>query len=467
MFGKRVTVMGLGLHGGGASVALWLAKHGARVTVTDLKTKKELQSSITRLQLTTDNLQLHLGRHRKQDFIDTDMVVRNPAVPIESPFLKIAEKHGIPIESEATLFFKYCASKNIIGVTGTRGKSTTSAMIATILKESQNQKITKSHRVWLAGNIRTTPMLSIVDRVKPNDWVVLELSSWHCEDMDRHRISPHVAVVTNLLQDHLNRYTGMRSYARAKEGIVRYQKEGDIAVLNQENAWTRAMAKKTKAKIYWFPNKNLQLTTPTLTVGAPTLSGVGAYNLQLVGEHNRMNAQAAATVTHALGVPLRIIRSAIRTFRGLPDRLEYIGTVRGVRYYNDTTATTPDATIAALETLSKNHKNKKTKKHIVLIAGGSDKNLDYHLLMPWIKKTCKAVVLLPGTATKKIKKSVVSCQLSVVAEAATMPSAVRKAASLATRGDIVLLSPAAASFGLFQHEFDRGDQFRTLVKMLQ
>ncbi|MDO8581294.1 MAG: hypothetical protein Q7S16_00255 [bacterium] len=133
--GKRVTVMGLGLHGGGVSVAVWLLKHGARVTVTDLKTKKELAGSLRNFSTSSKNITFVFEKHRKQDFIDTDMVVRNPAVPVESPFLKIAEQHGVPIENEATLFFKYCKSKNIIGVTGTRGKSTTSAMIAAILRE--------------------------------------------------------------------------------------------------------------------------------------------------------------------------------------------------------------------------------------------------------------------------------------------------------------------------------------------
>ncbi|MBI4281369.1 UDP-N-acetylmuramoyl-L-alanine--D-glutamate ligase, partial [Candidatus Uhrbacteria bacterium] len=419
---------------------------------TDFKTKKELQSSITRLQLTTYNLQLHLGKHRKEDFIDTDMVVRNPAVPVESPFLKIAKKHGVPIENEATLFFKYCKSKNIIGVTGTRGKSTTSAMIVAILKERiKNQESRIKNRVWLAGNIRTTPMLSIVDRIQPDDWVVLELSSWHLEDMDRQKISPHIAVVTNVLQDHLNRYTGMRSYARAKETIVRYQKRGDIVVLNWKNIITRRMAKHTQARVHWFNRENFQFPIS---------------NFQLQGQHNFMNAQAAAVVARAIGIPLRIVRSAFRTFRGLPDRLEYIRTVRGVRYYNDTTATTPDATIAALRALSRAESRiKNNELRIILIAGGSDKELDYKPLVPWIQKTCKAVVLLPGTATDKIKKFLILDSLFVI-RSSTMHDAVKISASLATRGDTVLLSPAAASFGLFQHEFDRGDQFRKAVRKI-
>ncbi|MDO8581295.1 MAG: UDP-N-acetylmuramoyl-L-alanine--D-glutamate ligase [bacterium] len=304
-------------------------------------------------------------------------------------------------------------------------------------------------------------MLSIVDKIKPEDWVVLELSSWQLEDMDRQKISPHIAVVTNVLQDHLNRYTGMRPYARAKESIVLYQKKGDVAVLNKENAWTRAMAKKTKAKVYFSSNRRGRTST------------VQRSDLNILGEHNIQNAQAAATVARAIGISAKTIIGALKKFRGLPDRLEYIRTVHGVRYYNDTTATTPDATVAALKTLS--HQ----EPRIILIAGGSDKKLDYKSLMPWIKKTCKAVVFLPGAATDKIKKLAVSCQLSVVADAASMPSAVRTASRLATRGDIVLLSPAAASFarppksasgrrrrGLFQHEFDRGEQFRRAVKSL-
>ncbi len=464
--GKRVTVMGLGLHGGGASAAVWCARHGAKVLITDLKTKKQFLPTLRQFPISNFQFPIRFvfGKHRKEDFVNTDMVVRNPAVPVESPFLKIAKQYGVPIENEATLFFKYCRSKNIIGVTGTRGKSTTSAMIATILTKSQNQKIKKSYRVWFAGNIRTTPMLSIVDKIKLDDWVVLELSSWHLEDMARQKISPHIAVVTNVLQDHLNRYTGMHPYARAKESIVRYQKKGDITVLNWKNVITRRMAKHTQARVCWFNRDNFQFPIS---------------NFQLQGQHNFINAQAAGTVARAIGISERTISPALKKFRGLPDRLEFIRTVRGVRYYNDTTATTPDATIAALATLSQNHENipiaersrildrvgTKSRKRIVLIAGGSDKKLGYKPLVPWIKKMCKAVVLLPGTATDKIKKFSILDSLFVI-HSSTMHDAVKISASLATRGDIVLLSPAAASFGLFQHEFDRGDQFRSAVKKL-
>lgn len=447
--GRRVTVMGLGLHGGGISVVRWLVRHGARVTVTDLKTKRQLSSSIKKCSMQNAESPVHfvLGRHDVRDFRSADIVIQNPAVPRESPYLTIARKAGAVIENEATLFFKYCKSKNSIGVTGTRGKSTTAAMIAHILHKNTLSLKHKSTRIWFAGNIRTTPMLSIVDRIQPNDWVVLELSSWHLENMGEQKMSPHVAVVTNLLNDHLNRYRSKQSYARAKEHIVRHQKKTNFAVLNRTNPWTRQMAERTQAKIFWFSNYEL-----------------GMKNYGIHGQHFIENAKAAAVTCLTIGISKSGIRSALGTFQGLPDRQEIVRVIHGVTYVNDTTATTPDATIAALRRFSLKHKNTETQKHIVLICGGADKNLNFRPLIPWIRKTCKAVVLLPGTATEKMKKllPVTSHQLPVT-QADSMRDAVRQARAQAERGDIVLLSPAAASFGLFQHEFDRGEKFRKYV----
>ncbi len=462
--GKNVVVMGLGLHGGGVSVVRWLLQHGAQVTVTDLKTRKQLGPSLRSLESGIKNQELRfvLGEHQAVDFRNADIVVQNPAVPRESPYLEIARKARVQIENEATLFFKYCKSKNIIGVTGTRGKSTTAAMIAHILKKRFTFHASRFRgRVWLAGNIRTTPMLSIVDRVKPNDWVVLELSSWHLENMGEQKISPHVAVVTNVLDDHMNRYQSKHDYARAKENIVRYQQAGDIAILNKKNPWTKKMAHRTKAKVLWLDNYSITQLP----------------NFQDAGAHNLANARAAAAVARAVGVPLRIIRSSLRTFRGLPDRQEIIRVVRGVTYVNDTTATTPDATIAALQRFSNNElRIKNQERCVVLICGGMDKSLNYKPLIPWIKKMCKAVVFLPGTATEKIKKLLNyaapgrhpakgggSITELPITEASSMSAAVSLARTQTSRGDTILLSPAAASFGLFQHEFDRGAQFKKYV----
>ncbi|MBI4276744.1 UDP-N-acetylmuramoyl-L-alanine--D-glutamate ligase, partial [Candidatus Uhrbacteria bacterium] len=351
-------------------------------------------------------------------------------------------------------------------------KSTTSAMIAHILENNVKCQMSNVRcRIWLAGNIRTTPMLSIVDRVRPNDWVVLELSSWHLENMGEQRISPHVAVVTNLLQDHLNRYRSMGAYARAKENIVRYQRDGDIAVLNRENVWTKKMATRTAGRVCWFPIYRGPSSVLQRTV------------IRKFGAHYVANAHAAAVACHAIGVPIRIIRSSLRTFRGLPDRQESIRVVRGVTYVNDTTATTPDATIAALQRFSTQGTGDRVQRKIVLICGGTDKNLNYKPLIPWIKKTCKAVVLLPGAATEKMKIEIkkfrndrsgklrnyfpnFSVSQFPIIETSSMRSAVTVASKHAMRGNIILLSPAAASFGLFQHEFDRGEQFRTIVRRL-
>ncbi|MBI4262699.1 UDP-N-acetylmuramoyl-L-alanine--D-glutamate ligase, partial [Candidatus Uhrbacteria bacterium] len=412
-----------------------------------------LSASVAKLHATCamSGVRCVFGKHRKSDFTSAEVVIQNPAVPRESPFLVHAEKAGAMIENEATLFFRYCKSKNIIGVTGTRGKSTTAAMIARILRQHFEMSKYRHINVWFAGNIRTTPMLSIVDRIRPDDWVVLELSSWHLENMGEHKISPHIAVVTNVLDDHMNRYRTKRAYAAAKENIVRYQRAGDIAVLNNKNVWTKAMAKTTNAKVHWFDYRD-------------RVSVIQRPGLRKFGAHDVANAQAAATTARAVGVPLRIIRSALCTFRGLPDRQEIIGIIRGVTYVNDTTATTPDATIAALQRFAKPEARGQKRPCIVLICGGTDKNLNYKPLIPWIKKTCKAVVLLPGSATEKIKKYLnISVSQYPFAEVGSMRDALAAATKQASHGDVILLSPAAASFGLFQHEFDRGNQFKKYV----
>ena len=227
--GKKILIMGLGLLGGGAACVKWFVKHGARVTVTDLKSKKQLQQTFTSLK----NLSVTwvLGRHRESDFKNSDLVIQNPDVPRESKYLKMAAKAGVGVENEASIFLKNCRGQ-VIGVTGTRGKSTTSALIYNMLLPGS--------KAYLAG-LPKMPMLDILDRIKPAEKVVLELSSWQLEVLGAHNLSPQVAVVTNIYNDHLNRYSGMKQYIAAKKNIFKYQKKNDITVLNFGNKETKAM----------------------------------------------------------------------------------------------------------------------------------------------------------------------------------------------------------------------------------
>lgn len=441
--GKKILIMGLGLHGGGVAVARWFVRAGARVTVTDLKSARELASSLSELGFYRRKITFVLGRHRAGDFRNADLVIQNPGVPRESKYLDLARRAGVRLENEASLFVRLVGRERIIGVTGTRGKSTTAALVYEMVKR-------KYPRAILAGNIRI-PMFDQLDRaLKTSAPIILELSSWHLEGMGEHGLSPYVAVVTNVLVDHLNRYKSMADYGRAKEQIWRHQTHQDIVVLNRDNPITRAMASHVSSRVIWFSVKK----------SSPLLA-----SLRLQGEHNRANAWAAITAARALKVSLSAIRAALQKFSGLTGRLEVIGKHRGVTFINDTTATTPDATLAALSTI---------KGPIILIAGGSDKKLDYRALAQEIRQRCKSVVLLPGSATDKLVRAMLNVKTQMsnqisnpnVKLVSSMVEAVRKVVRLSVRGDTILLSPGAASFGLFKHEFDRGDQFVRAVKDL-
>ncbi|MDO8505849.1 MAG: UDP-N-acetylmuramoyl-L-alanine--D-glutamate ligase [bacterium] len=497
--GKRVTVMGLGLYekGTGIEAVKFFLRAGARVTVTDLRSAKELEKSVKELVkyysrlpkyvIASEAKQSHdmvqrsphrltaprddgggrkltfiLGKHREEDFKNADVVFQNPSVPADSPYLRIAGKQKVPIVNDWSLFLSKYTPKLFIGVTGTRGKSTTTALIFDMMKRQYK-------KVWLAGNSGVSP-LSFIDEYK-GEPIVAELSSWLLHHFPKVKKSPNIAVVTNIMNDHLDKYRSVREYIEDKEHIFRFQDQKGVLVLNYDNAITCGMAKRARGKVVWSSARK----------HIPRWVSLEA--LQILGEHNRENALASAIAAEIAGVTRRDIAAVLKTFRGLPNRLEMVRAVGGVRYYNDTTATTPDATIAALKTIGvaaerlRQDARSRTllqKPGIVLIAGGADKKLEYRELTKYVKQYCKAVVLLPGSGTVKITrefkiqnlpagKAGLKCK---IIDTKTMGDAVKKAHALVQEGDIVLLSPGAASFGLFKNEFDRGDQFVAQVKKL-
>ncbi len=462
---KKILVMGLGLHGGGVAAARWLVRHGANVTVTDLRDRKTLKSSLEKLKGL--KIKYALSGHDVEDFKKADIVVQNPGVPYDSPYLEIARKSGAEIVNEAALFFKYAKSKNIIGITGTKGKSTVSTLVHKIVKA-------KWPKALLAGNIRDTAMLEIADRAEKNTPIVLELSSWQLEGLERIRQSPGIAVATNIYQDHLNRYPSYSAYISAKENIIKFQKANDSAVLNYDNAILKKIGEKyikKKRKIFWF-SKNKKINGAHLKNGWIFFGDkkiMPLSEIQIPGEHNIENALAAVCVAKILRVPNNTIRRQISLFKGVPNRLELIRTLNGVRYYNDTTATAPDAAISALKTLGN-----ADKKNIILIAGGANKKLDYKEMVAAIGEYVKILILFKGSASDRIVKELGSRNYElwklnnrIMIDVSNMRSAVEIAQKFAGRGDIVLLSPGAASFGMFLHEFDRGEKFVEAVNALK
>lgn len=454
--GRKVTIMGLGLHGGGVGVAKFFCLHGANVLVTDLKTEEQLKESIDKLK--KFRIEFVLGRHREEDFVNADLILKNPDVPNSSPYLEIAKKHKVKIETDVSLFFEL-SKAFIIGVTGTKGKSTTSSLIYHLLKS-------KYPRTFLAGNIGVSP-LELLPKIKKEDRVVLELSSFELEDLKK---SPKIAVLTNILPDHLNRYKDMAEYISAKKIIFKNQGKEDFLVLNYDDRTVRTFSKKSKAKVHFYSLKEKTKNpgcyireqnvycedrkSPTMNLG----------DFKLYGDHNISNLLAAITVAKIMKVSCDSIRKSIKSFKGVRSRQEFIREVNGSRYYNDTTATMPDAVVVAIDGFKNNFPDYK----LILICGGQNKNLTYGKLAEKIKEKVDQMILLPGTASDKIKEELIKINSTVpISEVASMEVAVREAYNKAIGKNIVLLSPAAASFNLFKNEFDRGEQFEKFVNLLK
>ena len=454
--GKKILIMGLGLHGGGVGAARFFAGRGASLTITDLRTEKELQGSLAQLK-NIRGISYVLGRHRKSDFLHADLIVKNPGVPPNSPYLLLGRKNHVPITTDVGIFLRQCPAP-VIGVTGTRGKSTTCYLIARMLETFfKKNKAHHGRNIFLGGNIRTS-VLGFIDEVKPRDIVVLELSSFQLDDIARDswnvpnaRKSPSIAVITNIMRDHLNWHGTMRSYIKAKTVIFAHQKKTDMLFANGSDKIIRKIAAAAPSQVI-FPHlpENIQ----------PIVDN----NL---GAHYRSSVALAIGVCRHLDVPIAIIRSILKNFHGLPGRQELIATIQGVRYINDTTATIPEASVAAITRFRALAK----KARLILIAGGSDKKLAFSEMAGAIAQDTDHLILLPGTATERLRAELAKRKKSTgrisVQEAGSMKQAVSMARTLGAKGDYVLLSPGAASFGLFANEFDRGDQFVKAVKDMQ
>ncbi len=430
--GCRAVVMGLGLHGGGVGVAQYLAAQGAMVTVTDLRDEATLQPSLAELEGLP--LRYVLGRHEDADFRHADLVLRNPAVPLDSPYLALAQEAGARIEMESSLFVQACPSEFIAGITGTKGKTTTTVLLSQMLDAA-------GYHVVTAGNLRIS-MLSQLAEITAETRVVLELSSWQLEAFVPHEYSPPLAVVTNVLIDHLNRYAGMDDYAAAKEINVRCQRQTDVAVLNRDNEYTRAMGARAPGKVVWFSGQD----------AIP-----GAADAPESGAHQRVNMAAASAAARQWDVNDSVIATAVRNFTGVPHRQELVREWHGIRFINDTTATMPTATVACIETIPGPK---------VLLLGGADKRLDFSGLAQTLhdhQDTIRGIVLLEGSATDQLAAAL---PLPVAGRYADIAQALEQAVALARSGDAVILSPGCASFGMFTHEFERGDAFRTWVAAL-
>lgn len=432
--GKKITLMGLGLLGRGVGDAEFLAGCGAEVLVTDKKSEDELTESVTQLKKHS-NVEFHLGGHRIEDFTSADMIVKAAGVPLESPEIAAARNSGVEVVMSTALFANYASAAGaiIVGVTGTRGKSTIAHMI-------YHSLIRANRRTLLGGNVRGRSTLAMLPEIKSGDIVVLELDSWQLQGFGEMKISPHISIFSNLMPDHMNYYAGdMEKYFADKANIFLFQKKDDTLIVGK-NIVERVHAAHPPREAIMPPK-------------IPT-----EWTLQIIGEHNRENASFAAAALRALGLSESEIRSGMELFEPVEGRLQFLREIGGVKIYNDNNATTPEATIMALRALGSG---------TTLIVGGSEKNLPLEELVSEIKKNVSHVILLTHPNYKG------STRLAEILKSQNVPFeethdllGALKAALEHTKMGSILFSPGFASFGMFKNEYERNDQFVALVQDL-
>ena len=455
---KKIVILGLGLFGGGEGAARFMASRQADVLVTDQKDGARLSPALERLSdLPID---YRLGEHRPEDLLEADLVVVNPAVPRESELLQICREAAVPLTSPMNLFLALCPAP-VAAVTGSAGKSTTTAMLADMLRSDDRV-------VHLGGNMGIS-LLPKLENINSKDVVVLELSSVQLEDAACLPWSPHVGVVTNITPNHLDRYGTFQAYAAAKRNILSHQTPTDAIILNRRDSTLRRWADdRPAAQLLFFDAEGETASSPegtSLRRGRLIWTQDGsqqvicsADHIPLPGRHNVANALAASAAARWMGVPAEGIRDALRNFSALEHRLEKCARVAGMTFYNDSDSTTPESTIAGLESF---------ESPLTLIAGGYNKELDLLPLAETIVERVEVLITL-GTSGPDIAQGTREAGLRrgrqpVIKEAQTLEDAVRAAFELSMPGSTVLFSPACASFDMFENFAERGRRFKRLV----
>jgi len=457
--GKNILVMGLGRFGGGVDVAKFACNAGAKVTITDLATPKQLSDSVRQLEEFSD-IEYHLGSHDPADFKQADVIVVNPAVAPDNRFLKIARQHNKFITSQIEVFFELCPA-TIIGITGANGKSTTAALTTHLLRAGVDSKDFKHKKIWFSGNIGNEPLLAVADQISPDDLVVLELSSFQIEQLAQIQKGPKVALLTNLTPNHLDRYGTFDNYCAAKENIFKFQKLDEnfpaVSFFNAED----------KISAEWFEKYMNDVGRICIKFSTGAISDEIRKQFGLPGRANFSNLAAAITIVRYFGIEDDQIKNCLPEFKALPHRLELVAEINGVRWYNDSKATTPQSAIASLEAFES------AEGGVIIIAGGYDKNLPFDEFSEKIAQSAKAAILIGQTAQKiadAIKKKLATegtentekiIKIKVVD---SLDEAVETANTLAVAGDVVLLSPACASYDMFDNFQHRGQEFCKLVR---
>ncbi len=444
--GKRVLVVGLGKSG--VASALFLQQQGARVTVSDSKQQDQLRNEIP--VLLDRGITVESGGHGDRTFRQQDLIVISPGVPVNAPVLEPARQLGIPIIGEVELATRYLKGQ-LVAITGSNGKTTTTALAGEVVNAG-------GFPTLIGGNIGT-PAISLVPESTDQTYTVLEISSFQLETVEHFHAK--VAVVLNVTPDHLDRHGTFQAYWEAKRRIFDNQTVSDFAVLNADDPEASRMADGLKAQIRWFSRKK-EVEQGAFVRGEQILFRdkkgereiMSLHDMQLKGAHNVENVLAAVAIGCILGIAPAKIRESVRNFKAVEHRLEFVATVNGVDYYNDSKATNVDASIKALESFPRN---------IHIILGGKDKGSDYTVLKPLLAERAKRVYTI-GAAAEKIESHL--GDVVPLTRAVTLDVAVRKAAEAATAGDVVVLAPACASFDQFTSYEHRGKMFKDLVHQL-
>jgi UDP-N-acetylmuramoylalanine--D-glutamate ligase len=431
---KKIALLGLGLENRELLKILLEKYKGANICICDKRNKKQLKMVLKDLNIDLkDNIDFKTGNNFNTGLEKFDILFRSPGWPIACPGVQRALEENVKLSSPMNLFFELCPSKNIIGVTGSKGKGTTASLIYAILKEAKK-------RCFLGGNIGIAP-LNFLKKIKKNDFVILELSSFQLEDL---MYSPKIAIITNLFPEHLspadtqnpNFHKNYSSYIGAKLNIAAYQKNNDYLIVNKK---IKKIIDKYKIKStikYFSKSKTKNILT---------------------GDFNKENIAAAEEVAKILKIKKEKVEKVLKTFKNLENRLELVKEIKGVKYYNNSFSTTPESTIADLKSF---------KKNIILLAGGADKGASFKDLSLEIKKRVKTLILFPGEGSDKIRKELKKINYSKIKNAKSMKEAVTLSQKIAEDKDIVLLSTACASFGLFKNYKERGKLFKEEVLKL-
>ena len=469
--GMKTLIMGLGLHGGGLESARYLARQGAELTITDTRDEKTLTPAIKELEnspgVRAASIRYVLGRHEGADFENADLVIKNPAVLPDSSFLLMARR----VETDISLFLAASPAR-LTAVTGSKGKSSTASVIHWVL--SKHSSLGGNRRkVRLGGNITVSP-LSFLDDLGPADDVILELSSFQLGDLKgragsegRPLLKPRAAVLTAILPDHLDRYGTIDAYVADKRLIYQGQDQKD-ATIAAADSWGRSFLRESPGRPLVYGASPLPANIAGGWVPGPHYPGFGRGRpgdrvVELVpekllcpGPHQKINFLAAALALLDMGLESGFIRESLGSFPGLEHRLEFFHQSAGIRFYNDTAATIPEAAAAAIGAF---------EEAPVLVTGGTDKKLDF---TPLVKAAAqaKALVLLAGTGSDKLREMLTTAGLSFRGPYDSLETAVKAALDLARPGDPVVLSPGCASFGMFQNEFDRGRRWKEAVREL-